>query len=152
MLRVFSCIFLSLPLPFVFPSPFVSPSFPRAPVISILYARAAGNPLEWNRKFDAMNPRWLGGCAIYERCKCKTIKWRIDRKNERGLEIFFVRVSFQFPRRRSLWRDLARRPSPPTSNGHSIIDRSAVISSVCRDRSECLEYHSSVGRFPFDLQ
>lgn len=33
-------------------------------------------------------------------------------------------------------------------SGHSIIDRSAVISSVCRDRSKCLErYHSPMGRF-----
>lgn len=62
-----------------------------------------------------------------------------------GCGKFFERVPFQFHR-------LGRPPSSSSSSmptsGHSIIDRSAVISSVCRDRSKRLEHcHSSVGRF-----
>lgn len=64
-------------------------------------------------------------------------------------------------KRRGLWKIFRARSFSVSSSrsaplffsssmpsGHSIIDRSAVISSVCRDRSKRLEHcHSSVGRF-----
>lgn len=126
--------------------------------------RAPGNPLDSyrNERPLAKSKIRRGESAVgwmrnlRERCKCKTIKWRIDRKTERGwlLEIFFrARFFSVFSSSQSMTRSCSSpSSSSSTSNGHSIIDRWAVISSVCRDRSECLEYHSSVGRFPFDLQ